>query len=287
MHDILTIKDALNRSAEFLKTRGSSSPRLDAELLLGRVLNLPRLQLYLQFDRPLMEVEKEQYREMLRRRGRHEPVAYILGEKEFMALPFFVNPSVLIPRPDTEILVEQAGRRIRAFIGEKGRPPAVFEIGVGSGAISVALLTMFADLTITAGDISAEALAVAGRNAERHGVSSRLELLSGDLFAGAPGPFDMIISNPPYIGENARAGLSPDILEYEPAAALFAGPDGLDVLLRILEEGSKKLSDAGWILLEIGSDQLPHLKSPIEKFFSNFEAVKDYAGLVRVLCIRR
>ncbi|HPB30383.1 MAG TPA: peptide chain release factor N(5)-glutamine methyltransferase, partial [Candidatus Sumerlaeota bacterium] len=234
-----------------------------------------------------METEKEQYREMLRRRGRHEPVAYILGEKEFMALPFFVNPSVLIPRPDTEILVEQAGRRIRAFIEEKGRPPAVFEIGVGSGAISVALLTMFTDLTITAGDISAEALAVAGRNAERHGVSSRLELLSGDLFAGAPGPFDMIISNPPYIGENARAELSPDILEHEPAAALFAGPDGLDVLLRILEEGPKKLRLDGWILLEIGSDQLPHLKSPIEKFFSNFEAVKDYAGLVRVLCIRR
>ncbi|MCX6999688.1 MAG: peptide chain release factor N(5)-glutamine methyltransferase [Candidatus Sumerlaeota bacterium] len=290
MTEPLTIKDALEKSAEYLRARGSSSPRLDAELLLGHTLCLSRLQLYLNFDRPLAENEKEHYRALLKRRAEHEPVAYILGEKEFMSLPFHVTPAVLIPRPETEILVEEVMRKIDEWRGlHLETMPTVFEVGIGSGAISISLLHHFLDLKIRAGDMSASALEVAGHNARRHGVMERLTLLHGDLFAGEGGPFDFILSNPPYIAETERNSLAPDIVEHEPPEALFAGPEGLDVISRIIREGVKILAPDGWIFLEIGKNQLYKIKEvikPIEEI-KKVLTVEDHMGIVRVLFLQK
>lgn len=290
MDTFLTIKEALDRSTDYLKKKGSLSPRLDAEVLLSFILKLARLQLYLQFDRPLSGDETARYRELLKRRGEHEPVAYITGEKEFMSLPFYVNRGVLIPRPDTEVIVEQAIRRIHEWKNaHENAVPRVFEVGTGSGAIGICLLKHFPDLNITAGDISGEALETARKNAERHGVEDRLTLLKGDLFCGLEGPFDFIISNPPYIAEKDKNALSPDILLYEPAGALFAGPDGLDVLVRIILEGVKIISHFGWILVEIGKGQYIKLDQIVREpeKFQSVQVVEDYAGLVRVLCMMK
>lgn len=290
MDTILTIKEALDKSADYLKKKGSLSPRLDAEILLSFILKLTRLQLYLQFDKPLSEDEIARYRELLKRRGEHEPVAYITGEKEFMSLPFYVNRGVLIPRPDTEVLVEQAIKRILEWISTRENAmPRIFEVGTGSGAIGICLLRRFPDLRITAGDISGEALETARKNAERHGVEGRLDLAQGDLFCGLEGPFDFIISNPPYIAEKDKNALSPDILLHEPAQALFAGPEGLDVLIRIIREGKKIISPLGWILVEIGKDQYIKLLQIIREpeKFQSVQVVEDYAGLVRVLCMMK
>ena len=287
---ILTIKEALEKSADYLCKKNCLSPRLDAEVLLSHVTGLPRLQLYLQFDRPLSEGEKEHYRTLLKRRGEHEPVAYITGIKEFFSLVFQVTPAVLIPRPETEILAEQAIKRIDEWKrGHEGRSPRVFELGVGSGAVSICLLRRFPDLELTGSDISGEALKVAGRNAEIHHVSERLHLCEGDLFAGQGGSYDFIISNPPYIGEKERNTLPPDILRYEPPAALFAGPEGFDMIERIILEGEKKISSDGWILVEIGKGQSLKLLHKVEegKKFRVVQAVEDYTGSVRVLCMMK
>jgi len=287
---LLTIKEALEKSADYLRKKNSPTARLDAEVLLSHVTGLSRLELYLQFDRPLSDAEKERYRALLKRRGDHEPVAYITGKKEFMSLVFQVTPAVLIPRPETEILVEQAIRRIGEWKkAHEGRPPRVFELGVGSGVISIALVHHFTDLEVTGSDISAEALAVARKNAEIHQVSERLRLLEGDLFAGDPGPFDFIISNPPYLAEKDRDALPPDIRVYEPANALFAGIEGLDTIHRVLEEGCKKISHDGWILVEIGNDQSLKLLHKIDdlKIFRVVQVVEDYTGMVRVLCMMK
>jgi len=287
---LLTIKEALEKSADYLNKKNSLSPRLDAEVLLSHVLGLPRLQLYLQFDRPLSEEEKGHYRALLKRRAEHEPVAYITGKKEFMSLMFQVTPAVLVPRPETEILVEQGIRRIEEWQKtHEGRIPRVFEVGVGAGVIAVSLLHRFPELETTGSDISAEALDVAEKNAEIHHVSERLHLIHGDLFAGNNGAFDFIISNPPYIAETERNSLSPDILCHEPHSSLFAGTEGLDMIERIIREGEKNISSDGWILLEIGKGQSVKLLHKIEegKKFRVVQSVEDYTGQVRVLCMMK
>ncbi len=286
----LTIKDALDKSTEYLRKKQSSSPRLDAELLLAHILGITRLQLYLQFDRPLSEEEKSKYRDVLKRRGEHEPVAYIIGEKEFMSLSFYVTPAVLVPRPETELLVEEAIKHIEEWETEHpGTVPSIFEVGVGCGAISISLLHHFKDLRIIASDVSADALDVAKQNAERHGVADRFTLIPGDLFAGESGPFDFIIGNPPYLREDEKATLAHDIVRYEPYAALFAGADGMDVVRRIIFEGEKKLSPGGEILLEIGKNQYVKLSAKIEsrEKFRKVQTVKDYTGVVRCLCLAK
>jgi len=286
----LCIKEALDKSAEYLGKKGSKSPRLDAEVLLSHVLGLPRLQLYLQFDRPLTEKEKTGYRELLKRRAIHEPVAYITGEKEFLSLGFYVTPAVLIPRPETEILVGEAIKKITAW--KEQRPdsnPTVFEVGIGFGVISISLLLHFPDLEISASDVSKQALDIAKKNAKRHGVEERLRLLEGDLFAEESGPFDFIISNPPYVPETEKPHLAPDIIKHEPHSALFAGNEGLDVILPLIISGAKKISPLGWILVEIGKDQYIKLNPKIEasEKFRSVKIVEDYADVVRVLCIMK
>jgi release factor glutamine methyltransferase len=282
----LTIKNALDKSAEYLKKKDSNSPRLDAEILLAHVMKKKRLQLYLEFDRPLSDNEKNLYRECLKKRAEHEPVAYITGEKEFMSLSFKVTPDVLIPRPDTEMIVEESIRKIKEW--KKQNPekkPSILEIGTGSGAISISILHHFADLEITATDISESAIHIAEENAMRHNFANRIRFVHGDLFAGAKGPFDFIISNPPYIASGDINTLSPDIIRHEPHQALFSGKEGLDTIKRILSEGEKKLSPGGWILVEIGEGQYEKIKKIIDDR-KKIQIVEDFAGIIRVLCMQ-
>ena len=224
-----TLLEVLRLSTGFLAQRGSSTARLDAELLTAHSLGLRRLDLYLQFDRPLREEELQPVRELLRRRGAGEPVAYLLGEREFYGRAFAVTPAVLIPRPDTETLVEAALQYREAR--------RIADVGTGSGCIAVTMACELPDAHVVATDVSAEALQVARANAERHGVAERVTFVQGawtePLRDGAP--FDMLLSNPPYVTEAELGELAADVRNFEPHTALVVPGDGLDAYRHILD----------------------------------------------------
>jgi len=233
-------------TAEYFTQHQIPSPRLDAEVLLSHVLGVRRLDLYLQFDRPVETQERARYRELVRlRAAKRVPVAYLTGCREFWSRSFEVSPAVLIPRPDTETLVAAAleigGARI-------------LEVGVGSGVVAGTLAAELPHSSVLATDVSAEALAVARRNFERLGVADRVTLLRANALSALRGPFDLIVSNPPYIPSGELAALSPE-LQHEPVLALDGGPDGLDVVRQMLQDAARLLSDRGTLLLEVGADQ--------------------------------
>ncbi len=250
--DRWTVRDVVLWTADYFAGRGVESARLDAEVLLCSVLNLDRLTLYLNFERPLMEEERARFREMVQRRGRREPVAYITREKEFWSLPMRVRPGVLIPRPDTETLVSVALATI-----EDIQSPSVLEIGAGSGAISIAIAHERADARVTATDIEPIALETTAYNAERTGVKDRVEVVRADLFESLPtdNRYHLICSNPPYIPSDVIPTLEPEIAQYEPRRALDGGPDGLDVIRRIARDAKRFLLERGSLIIEIGDDQ--------------------------------
>jgi release factor glutamine methyltransferase len=242
----LTIAEILRRSAAYLGERGSPSPRLDAELLLGHALGLERLRLYTDSERPLTPPELARARELLARRGRREPVAYLTGERAFRRLRLAVGPAVLVPRPETEILVEWA---------LEVAPPsgAVLDWGTGSGAVALALADEGPGLSVTALDRSEEALATARANGERAG--ARVEWLRSDGFAAVAGRrFDLIAANPPYLSERDLAEAPPE-LGWEPRGALVAGPTGLEAVRAIAAGAPAHLDPGGWVLMEVGAGQ--------------------------------
>ncbi len=240
----LTLLEVLRRSTAYLSSHGSSSARLDAELLLAHVLGVRRLDLYLQFDRPLTEAELAPCRDLVARRGRGEPVAYLVGHREFMKLEFVVTPDVLVPQPDTEVLVQRAV----ALARERARPVTVADVGTGSGCIAVAIAHYVADATVWAGDDDAAAVAVAERNVRQHGLEDRVTVLRGDLLAPFPGGMDLVCANLPYVEEETV--LPPEVLA-QPRHALFAAEGGAALLRRILGEAPGKLVEGGTLLLEI------------------------------------
>jgi release factor glutamine methyltransferase len=281
MTDIRTI---LHRTTRDLTAGGSPSPRLDAEVLLMRFLRMDRLQLCLQPERELSQEEAAGFSRWVVRRSLGEPVAYILGEKEFWSLRFEVGREVLIPRPETECLVEEVQR----FYHPPGEGLRVLDIGTGSGAIGVVLARELPAARVVATDISPAALAVARRNAMTHGVAGRMEFFQGDLFAAVDGDFDIICSNPPYIPEGVYDLLPAGIRNFEPRGALIAGPDGLDFHRRIIREGVHRLKTGGRIFLEIGEGQ----QGPVEALFreAGYDDIsfrKDYGGIDRVASARR
>ena len=241
-------------SAGYLEEKGVERARLDAEYLLAHVLGVGRLQMYLQHERPLEPGELDAFRPLLKRRAAREPLQYILGRQAFRDLDLEVGPGVLIPRPETEQLVEvvlawaRAGRRS----GLTG-----LDIGTGSGAIALALLAEGPFEGFVATDASADALAVAARNRDAQGMGERLRLRSGSFLEPvAPGErFDVVVSNPPYVAERDRAALAPEVAEWEPAGALFAGRDGLDALRRIVADAGTALRADGLLALEVGDGQ--------------------------------
>jgi release factor glutamine methyltransferase len=266
------VKEILQRSTSWLAGKGFPSARLEAELLLAHVLGVGRLDLYTASERPLERTEIDAYRTLLRRRAGGEPVAYLTGEREFYGLAFRVDPAVLVPRPETELLVDRA---------RELRPATVLDLGTGCGCIAVACAVRLPEAVLVATDVSAEALAIAEANARRHDVAERIRFLPGDLFAplAAEERFDLVVSNPPYVPE----GQAEEVGRHEPRAALYAGADGLDLLRRIVAAAPDHLAPGGTLLAEIGEDQGGAVRALAEERFANVTIHPDLAGLPRFL----
>lgn len=279
-----TIGSILTWTKQYFADKGVASPRLDAEVLLSHILGKDRMYLYVNFDQPLEPTELAAFREAVKKRAQRVPVAYITGRREFFGLSFAVTPAVLIPRPDTEVLVEAAQGRLQGRTS-----PLVLDIGTGSGAIIISLLHKLPEARGTAVDISNEALTVARANAGRLGVGDRLELMRGDLFAPvADRVFDAIVSNPPYIADADLAHLEPE-LRCEPQAALAGGADGLDFYRRLVGGAAALLAPGGFLAVEVGAGQAPQvvaLTTPASDL-APAEIVKDYAGIERVVVLER
>ncbi|QDV33222.1 peptide chain release factor N(5)-glutamine methyltransferase [Tautonia plasticadhaerens] len=281
-----TILRLLNWTQSYLRDKGSESPRLDAEVLLSHVLQTDRVKLYTQYAQEVGSTDRASYRELIRKRAEGSPVAYLVGRKEFFSLPLSVSPGVLIPRPDTEFAV------VECLDVLKGRAePLVVDVGTGSGAIALAVAHQRIDARLVAIDLSPDALAVARSNAERHRLSDRVEFVEGDLLAPVAdrGPFDVIISNPPYIPTGVIPTLDAGVREFEPHLALDGGEDGLRVVSRLIEQAAPLLKPGGHLILEIGSDQ----EQPVRDLLGSFPelepapTVRDGAGHPRVIRARR
>lgn len=280
-----TILRLLNWTQTYLREKGSESPRLDAEVLLSHVLQTDRVKLYTQYAQEVGSADRASYRELIRKRAEGAPVAYLVGRKEFFSLPLAVSPSVLIPRPDTEFAV------VECLDVLKGRPdPLVIDVGTGSGAIALAIAHQRIDARLLAVDLSPEALAVARSNAERHHLSDRVEFVEGDLLSRAAdrGPFDVIVSNPPYIPTAVIPTLEAGVRDFEPHLALDGGTDGLRVVARLVEQAVPLLKPGGHLILEIGSDQ----EQPVRDMLGSrpelelAPTVRDGAGHPRVIRAR-
>ncbi len=280
-----SVMELVAKAAPYLAQHGSTSPRLDAELLLADALELTRMDLYLQFERPLTADEVDRYRRACRRRAGGEPVAYIRGRREFMSLDLLVTPAVMIPRPETEVLVEAALRTLSEIVPE-GRPaggPRVLDVGTGSGAIALAVAAARTDCRVLATDISAEALEVAGRNVQRLEMQDRVELRQADLVDGVDEAFDMVLANLPYIDPNWPDAVTPEVAASEPGLALYAGQDGLDLFRRLLPQ-LPRLAHHGRVLLEFDPRQTTGLRA-IAEAVGTVEVLLDLAGRERVMVI--
>jgi release factor glutamine methyltransferase len=291
--DRWTIGSLLDTAAGYLRGRGSTSPRLDAELLLAETLGLERIHLYTGYDRPLTAGEVGQYRELVARRARHEPVAYILGHTYFHRLRLEVTPAVLIPRPETEELVEVALHMLRvrptwealpAGPNVPARATAIADVGTGTGAIALSLARE-TGLRVLATDAIADALAVASRNCEASGLASLVELRRADLLSGvAECSLRLVISNPPYVSSAEMGNLAPDVRLYEPAWALEAGPDGLAFFRRLLPQAAVVLKPGGSVLLEVGEGQAEAVAGLArEAGFCLISIHKDLSGKQRIV----
>jgi release factor glutamine methyltransferase len=275
-----TIGGLLNWTAKFLAQKSAEFPRLDAEVLLAHVLGCKRIDLYgLRFGEPADEDTRQRYRDLVRRRVEGCPVAYLVGRKEFFSLEFEVSPAVLIPRPDTELVVMTCLDLARSMT-----QPKVLDLGTGSGCLAVAIARHHAGAQVTAVDISAEALGVARRNAQKHGVAERNRFLQGDLFQPLDGAeqFDFIVSNPPYIPHADIPKLPAGVRDYEPHEALDGGPDGYAVLERIAAGAKEHLVPGGYLIVEIGAPQEQLARERLAAY-ELADTIFDHAGHPRVL----
>lgn len=279
---VWTIGGILEWTKQYFSGKGVDNPRLDAEVLLSHILCRDRLYLYVHYDQPLSAEELAAFRECVRKRAARVPVAYITGEKEFFGLTFSVSPAVLVPRPETELLVETVVKRL------VGNPaPRIVDLGTGSGAITVSVLTQLPQATAVAVDISAAALAVAQTNAKRHAVAERVEWKQGDFWQPVSGLFDAIVSNPPYIPAADVRALAPEV-QNEPVLALDGGLDGLDYYRRLLSDGDAYLAPGGFIAIEIGINQAAAIGSLAgQSPFMVSDVTADYAGIERVMVLTR
>ncbi len=283
-----TILWALSWGSRQLTERGVESPRVNAELLLRKALKIDQVDLYLYPDRALTQHQIASYKSLINRRMKGEPIQYILGRREFWSLELRVTPEVLIPRPETELLVEEA---LKIFKDERGLVLRFMEVGTGSGAIAIALAKELKRCCILAEDISWRAILLAKENARNHGVSGNIRFLVGDLYSplkeGKP-QFDLILSNPPYIPSSTIGTLAKEIVEFEPRIALDGGPDGLKFFREIVVGAGSFLKDGGWLMLEIGEGQGEAVDEMIRNtlFFESPCIIKDHAGVDRVIRAR-
>jgi release factor glutamine methyltransferase len=277
------VAELLKSTSDWLAGRGVGAPRLDAELLLGQVLGLERLQLYTSFDRPLAREELDAFRELVRRRGGYEPVAYILGRKEFYSRDFAVDRRVLVPRPDTEVLVDLALERLAPEV-----EGVALDYGTGSGAIAVTLACERTGLKVLALDLSREALDVARTNAATHGVADRVGFVRSDGLAALPVRFEgqlaAIVANPPYVPLEDKPGLPPDVRDHEPELALFAGPDPLIHYRRLALDGLRWLAPDGFVAVEVGAGQADDVVALFDEAGWGCTSVRnDLARIARVV----
>jgi release factor glutamine methyltransferase len=287
-----TVRRILEWTAPFLTRKGVDSPRLSAEMLLAHVLAVPRIRLYTEYDRPLADTVLATYRELVRRAAEHEPVAYITGHAPFFSLDFLVTRDVLIPRPDTETLVEAALSIIRRQTGLES--PRILDLCTGSGCVAAALAANQKSATIIAVDSQPAAVAVAVRNIEQLKLTDRVIILTGDLYAALASepdkrPFDLIVANPPYIPAGQIATLDKSVRDFEPISALDGGPDGLEIHRRILAGAAARLTPAGHLLMEIAFDQGKAAMALAAEYadLANPRILKDHAGNDRVLALSK
>ncbi|HDD35354.1 MAG TPA: peptide chain release factor N(5)-glutamine methyltransferase [Candidatus Desulfofervidus auxilii] len=277
-----TIKTALSWTTDYFIKKGIDAPRLTAELLLCYVLGKDRLYLYLNYDQPLNQKELNAFKELIKRRLAHEPLAYILGEQKFFSFSFKISPHVFIPRPETERLVEVT---IGILQKEGFKNPFILDWGTGSGVIAICLAKKWPSSTVFATDISLFALKLARKNAKIHKVN--IFLLCTDSLPFKPKVFHIIVSNPPYVKTDVISTLAPEI-KYEPREALDGGKDGLKYIRYLIEKGYYYLKEGGFLILEIGYDQAEAINKIIS--FKNWHKPvfsKDYAGHKRVVAIRK
>jgi release factor glutamine methyltransferase len=291
----VTVLEAIQKSTDFLTKKQVESPRLQTELLLAHLLKLPRMKLYLNFDRALSATETDALREAVRRRGQREPLQHITGATSFCGHEIMVNRDVLIPRPETELLAELGW----TFLQQLARPAgpnglSALDLGTGSGCIAIAIAAKCPAAALVAADISPAALAVARANAVRNQLADRIEFRQGDGFKAlaeaparaAPRQFDLIVSNPPYIPSAEIASLDPEVRDFDPGLALDGGADGLEYYRWLAAGGAAHLKPQGRMMLEFGDGQAEAIKKIMEKENWIVEAVKeDYSQRARILVI--
>ena len=282
----MTVRDILNESTKALEAVDIPSARLDAEVLLAFCLGYDRLEFYKNPDMTISETKLAAFKKLFARRLKWEPVAYITSRKEFWTFVLEVNSSVLIPRPDTEIIVEETLDVYRNFNSLSVR---ILDIGTGSGAIALALAYEIADAKVVATDISQAALNLTQKNAAALGLQDKIDFKLGNLFEPVDGLFDIIVSNPPYIAAKEYDELPIGVRNYEPRDALFAGESGLEFYEKLINQAASYLKKNGWLLLEIGAKQEAGIRRIIEAAgnYDSIEMRRDYAGLPRVIKSRR
>ena len=278
---MLTVLEIIKRTTEFLATKGVASPRLNAELLLGHVIGRRRMQLYLEFERPLTAAELDQLRPLVRRRGQQEPLQYVLGEAEFRGLRLKVDRRALIPRPETELLVEL----VHTWAGTQAPVLRALDLGTGSGAIAAALATLWPGAAVVAAERCPEALTLARENFAALGLEGRIQPVAATWFDGVPtGPYDAIVSNPPYLTAAEVAATAPEVREHEPRAALQAPEEGLADLRAILEAAPGYLRPGGLLALETGCDHRAALCARLQAAgFQSVAAHQDLTGRDRFI----
>ncbi len=287
--DAWTILKILNWTTDYFKSHHIEQPRAAAEILLAHTLDVERIYLYIQYDRPMEPRELEAFRGLIRRRLQKEPVAYIVGKKGFWTLDQKVSRDVLIPRPETETLVEAALEIIPKEL--LPRPLNILDLGTGSGAVVLALATERTGHHFFATDCSDKALAIAKENARTHALDHAVTFLQGNWFDALAdqGPyFDVIVSNPPYVSHGDFETLPPECSQYEPRKALDGGPDGLDAIRLIIKEAPEHMNPGGWLLFEIGYDQRASVERllMVSGAYVDVATTKDYSGLDRVIRAR-
>ena len=277
------VLELLEWTTSFFDKHNIPNPRLDAEVLLGHLLDKSRLQLYLHFDMPVFQNDLTVLRELIKRRIARTPISYLTNHKEFMSLDFYIDERVLIPRPETEFIVETV------LNATNSHPQRILEIGTGSGNIAISLAVNMPDCEIIATDISNDALAVAKKNRDTHNCEERITLIQGDLYepihSQGTSKFNWIVSNPPYVASVENNNISPDVYKYEPHIALFAGNDGLAIIRKLIAEAPKFLLPEGQLILEIGDKQSEQVKELLyaQSEYKNYKLKNDYAGIERVV----
>lgn len=291
MPESWTVLRLLTWTTEYLKSHGSDSPRLDAEVLLAQARGCERIMLYAAFDELVADDVRATFRELVKQRAAGSPVAYLVGKREFYSLALRVTPDVLIPRPETEFVVVTVLDALKSTQSSVPGTQHVADVGTGSGAIAVATAKHAPTCHVTAIDISPAALAIAKENASTHRVADRIEFVQADLLAGMPPEprFAVIASNPPYVSAAEFAALAPSVRNHEPQQALVAGPTGTEIIERLIPQAAERLLPGGWLILEVS----PMIATRVGELFTadgRFEpaaVIKDLAGLPRVVKAKR